>query len=125
MKEKIFFERNGIRVTNSRFIVGNQTFVVSNITSVKLKEKKPNRTNPLVATILCLTLVLLGLFARQPLLVFFGLVASFIGGLWLARQKSTYYIQLHTAGGERKIYADLECARPIVKALNEAVVYRG
>ena len=41
MEEKTFFD--DVKVTNSRFISGSQTYAMSNITSAKAYEKKPNR----------------------------------------------------------------------------------
>ncbi|EGR0495346.1 hypothetical protein RYY30_003524 [Vibrio cholerae] len=43
MEEKIFFESNDVKVTNSRFITGNQTYAMSNVTSVKPHKQSPNR----------------------------------------------------------------------------------
>ena len=43
MEEKTFFEYEDVKVTNTRFITGGQTFAMSNITSVKAFEKKPER----------------------------------------------------------------------------------
>jgi hypothetical protein len=43
MDERTFFQCEDIAVTNSRFVVGAQTFALSNITSVKATEQPPNR----------------------------------------------------------------------------------
>lgn len=46
MQETTFFEYEGVRITNSRFIVDGQTFAMNNITSVKPMEEKPKRLLP-------------------------------------------------------------------------------
>lgn len=40
-------------------------------------------------------------------------------------QHPVYYVQLSTAGGERKVYSEMKFAQGVVKALNDAIVYRG
>jgi len=39
MEERTFFEYEDVKVTNSRFINGGQTFAMNNVTSVKPYEK--------------------------------------------------------------------------------------
>lgn len=119
MDETTFFEHEGVRVTNSRFIVDGQTFAMTNITSVKPLEQKPNRVLPII-------LIVIGII---PALndAYGGLVLTLIGVIWLAMQKTTYHVMLHTAGGETSALKTFqkEYLQRVVTALNNAIVHRG
>lgn len=119
MQEKEFFDYDGVRVTNTRFIVDGQTYAMNNITSVKPYEKKPNRLWPILMVILGVILV----FSR----VYGGLLLSVIGVVWLVVQKTVYHLILHTAGGETSALTtnQKEYLQKVVSALNKAIVYRG
>lgn len=119
MDETTFFEYEGVRVTNTRFIVDGQTFAMNNITSVKPLEQKPNRLWP----------ALFILFGVIPALngAYGALVFAAIGGVWWAMQKTVYHVMLHTAGGETSALKTFqkEYLQKIVTALNNAIVHRG
>lgn len=117
--ETVFFQYEGVRVTNTRFIVDGQTFAMNNITSVKAIEKKPNRVLPI------LMIALGGLVALNGEAG--ALVFSLIGAVWFALQKTVFHVMLHTAGGETsalKTY-QREYVDRVVTALNNAIVHRG
>lgn len=119
MEEITFFEYEGVRVTNTRFIVDGQTFAMNNITSVKPLEKKPNRILP----------GLLIVFGVLPALngATVGLFFALIGAIWWAMQKTMYHVMLHTAGGETSALTTYqkEYLQRVVTALNNAIVHRG
>ena len=119
MDEKTFFEYEGVRVTNTRFIVDGQTFAMNNITSVKPLEQKPSRLLP---GLLIVTGVLPAINGAYG-----GLVLSAIGGVWWAMQKTVYHVMLHTAGGETSALKTFqkEYLQKVVTALNNAIVHRG
>jgi hypothetical protein len=48
MDEKIYFEYDDVKVTNTRFITGAQTFAMGNVTSVKAFEQKPSRIGGII-----------------------------------------------------------------------------
>lgn len=120
MDEKTFFEYEDVKVTNTRFITGPQTYAMSNVTSVKNRVDKPSRVLP----------VLLFLFG---LAVFFkssfgwGVVLCAGAGLWFYIQKTTYHVMLSTSGGETSALKthQLQYVTRVVNALNDAIVYRG
>jgi len=119
MDEKIFFEHEGVRVTNTRFVVDGQTFAMNNVTSVKPLEKKPSRVGPIILIFLGILSAIGGGYV--------GLVVSGIGALWWYMQKTTYHVMLHTSGGETsalKTY-QREYLNKVVGALNDAIVHRG
>lgn len=125
MDEKTFFEYEDVKVTNTRFITGSQTYAMSNVTSVKNRADKPSRVLPIV-------LLVFGIFAVLPNIPHLdqmvpGLVISVIAGLWLKSQKTTYHVVLATSGGETSALKthQLQYVTKVVNALNDAIVYRG
>lgn len=120
MEEKTFFEYEDVKVTNSRFISGGQTYAMSNVTSVKSHVEKPNRLGGIVALVV-------GLVALASGAVFVGLVIAAGAGFYLYSQKTTYHVMLTTSGSETsalKTY-QLDYIAKVVNALNEAIVHRG
>lgn len=119
MDETTFFEYEGVRVTNTRFIVDGQTFAMNNITSVKPLEQKPNRLLPGLLIAIGVLPALNGVYG--------WLVMSLIGGVWWAMQKTVYHVMLHTAGGETSALKTFqkEYLQKVVTALNNAIVHRG
>ncbi|MDO8892720.1 MAG: DUF6232 family protein [Sulfurimicrobium sp.] len=119
MEETTFFEYEGVRVTNTRFIVDGQTFAMNNITSVKPLEQKPNRIIP---GLLILIGILVAINSNTD-----ALFIALIGAIWWALQKTVYHVMLHTAGGETSALKthQREYLQRIVTALNNAIVHRG
>lgn len=119
MDETTFFEYEGVRVTNTRFIVDGQTFAMNNITSVKPLEQNPNRLLPGLLIIIGVLPAINGAYG--------GLVLSLIGGAWWIMQKTVYHVMLHTAGGETSALKTFqkEYLQRVVTALNNAIVHRG
>lgn len=119
MEEKTFFEYEGVRVTNARFVVDGQTFAMSNVTSVKPVAVPPNRLWGYV-------LLLIGLVAliQNP---FFGVPVIAIAAYFVYSQKATYHVMLRTSGGETKALTthQKEYLNKVISALNDAIVYRG
>ena len=120
MEEKTFFEHEDVKVTNSRFITGGQTYAMSNVTSVKSLVEKPNRVGGIAVLIVGLLMVFNGA-------IFWGLLVAAGAGFYMYTQKTTYHVMLTTSGNETsalKTY-QLEYITKIVNALNEAIVHRG
>lgn len=119
MDEKTFFEYDDVKVTNARFISGNQTYAMSNVTSVKAFEETPKRFGGIVV-------LLIGLVIAASSLVP-GLVIAAAAAFYLYQQKTMYHVMLATAGGETSALKtnQKEYLSKVVSALNEAIVYRG
>jgi hypothetical protein len=119
MDERTFFEYEDVKVTNARFVSGSQTYAMSNVTSVKAFEQKPNRFWGIVA-------LLVGL-VMTPSTAGVGLIIVAAAIFYLYQQKTVYHVMLATAGGETsalKTY-QREYLNKVVSALNEAIVHRG
>lgn len=120
-EERTFFQYEDITVTNSRFMVGSQTFAMSNITSVKASKQEPNRFWPIALIVFGV----LALVANANIWVVVLIGGS--GIAWLLMQNTMYHIMLTTAGGETSALSSKqrEYIKKVVHALNEAIVARG
>lgn len=121
-QETTFLNEEGVRVTNTRFILPKQTFAMSGITSVQSGEDKPSKTGP----VLFLIIGTLALFGGNDSLVF-AIIMLAVGGLWLFSLKTTYHVLLQTASGEAKALSSTNGAwvSKVVHAFNESIVHRG
>ena len=123
--ERTFYEDATVKVTNMRFIVGEQTYVMRNITSVK-----PYR---IAASTIIPFLIILGA------VVFLGIGASnrgdsgsiALGGIMLVLGivillglKTKHFVMLTTAGGEVRALesTNKDYIAEIVEALNSAII---
>ena len=122
MEERTFFEHEDVKVTNSRFITGGQTYAMHNVTSVKSTKKEPNRTGGMVVFLLGLALAV-----GSPENPVFGVILIIGAAYYLYQQKTTYHIMLTTSGGETSALTthQPEYLNKVISALNEAIVYRG
>ena len=120
-QETMFYDDDDVRITNTRFILPKQTFAMSGITSVKSIETRPSNIVPIVFLIIGV-LTLLG---EGPL--GFAIFMFLVGGVWLALQKTTYHVLLHTASGQTKALSsyDNTYISKVVQALNNSIVHRG
>lgn len=120
MEEKTFFEYDDVKVTNSRFITGSQTFAMSNVTSVKALTEKPKRLGGILVLVVGLAIAANSEFAVG------GAIAA-VAALYLYLQKTTYHVMLNTSGGETSALKTFqkEYISKVVAALNEAIVHRG
>jgi hypothetical protein len=129
--ERVFYDAGGVKVTNTRFMVSNQTYAMSGITSVTTIVESPSRKGPIIM-ILIGVLGLIGTFTSQqqppPGTFVFVVALIAIGVWWWTRKKSTYHIVLNSASGEqRRLFSDKnhQVIEDVVQALNEAIVHRG
>jgi hypothetical protein len=119
MEERTFFEYEDVKVTNARFISGGQTYVMSNVTSVKPFEQKPSRFGGIV--------VALGGLALISLNFFLGLLIFAAAAFYLCTQKTKFHILLATSAGETKalVTYQRDYLNKVISALNDAIVSRG
>jgi hypothetical protein len=121
MDEKTFFEEPGVKVTNARFLVNGQTYVMQNVTSVKTKEEPSSLMGfGLIALIIAAITAYNSAWGWA-----LGLAA--VGALCLWAGKATYHVLLTTSGGETSALTtqSKEYLQRVVVALNDAIVSRG
>ncbi|AZN35133.1 DUF6232 family protein [Iodobacter ciconiae] len=122
MDEKIFFNQENVSVSNSRFIVNDQTYAMSNVTSVKSGITEPQRGGSIFLIVIGL-LCLFGsgwVFGLGCILIVLGISA------WLGA-KTQYSVILNTSAGENQALVSEEKAyiEDVITALNDAIVSRG
>ena len=119
MEEKTFFEYEDVKVTNTRFITGGQTFAMSNITSVKAFEKKPERLLGII-----MLLIGLGIMAKSFMV---GIIIAAAAAFYLYQQKTVFHVMLSTSGGESSALKTFQrdYLNKVVSALNDAIIHRG
>jgi hypothetical protein len=112
MAEQIFFEQGKIKITSTRAIFDDHTYVLSAVTSVRYVELKPDRKWPMF-------LVIFGVFCV--------LTTTIIGAVWWFFQKTKHVLLLSSASGEicAMVTKDKILAERVVAAINEAIVSRG
>jgi hypothetical protein len=138
--ETVYYEQGSIRVTASRFVVGEETYPLGQITSVKLEELGPKNGCLVLAAVLGLGIgAIFAIAGITQLMTVTDPWASFgtaflllvIGGLFLlaarSQNYSTYAVQITTAAGEQQVLKDRDASKPraVVDAINEALIDRG
>jgi hypothetical protein len=116
MEEQVFFDNNGVRVTNARFVVDENTYSIRNITSTAAFSQ-PQKW--LAAVVLGLVGLVALANSVMVALIFFAIAALFF---YVGRP--VHYVRLHTSGGEVKAVKsnDIEYVKQVVSALNDAIV---
>lgn len=118
--EMTFLQKEGVRVTSTRFIVPGQTFAMAGVTSVRSVKVEPDRKWPSLLVVFGL------LFLMLSITRFLGVIFLIGGVVWLALQKPSFAVGLSSASGEAHAITneDEGYISSIVNALNEAIVYR-
>ena len=123
--EQVFYEAPGVKVTNSRFVVGEQTYVMRHITSVKPARVDPNRSAPILLLALGVVMLLFWFLDREVFaFVIFGTLLVLTGVAVLATLKPRRSVVLTTEGREVAALenADEPLIDKTVDALNAAIV---
>jgi hypothetical protein len=120
VEENVFLNENGVLVTNTRFEVQGQMFVMAGVTSVSVSKDVPGKTWPIVT-------MLLGIGMMGVELYLYGLVFLLLGGLWFWAKKTVYHLILTTAAGEQRANSstDAEFMGSLRNALTNAIIDRG
>ncbi len=133
MREIYFFHNKStkVAVTNHHFMIGNQTYAMHHITSVKRGEVIADRTLPQVLIILGLGLIAYDLYRLYEVGTHFGfMLAGFVililGIALLMNIHDEYSVMIKTAAGEDQPVVDTDQAYidEIVQALNTSIISR-
>lgn len=129
MEEKVFFNFDGITVSNSRFIVRSQTYAMQSVTSVKPGIVEPKRGVAILFIFIGFLLLigeLLELY-NPGVLIIAGAVAILIGLIAWYVEKPKYSVILNTSAGEHHalISEKKQDIEHVLQALNQAIVSRG
>lgn len=120
--EKIFYQDESVKVTQSRFTVENETYAMRNISSVTNYEIKKSKIIPRI-------IMLIGIFLIFLMEAFFiGGMMAIVGLVWqLLLLKNDFAVKISTNAGEPNtlISKNKEYIQEVVDAINEAIIYRG
>lgn len=125
--ETTYYQSGDITVTSARAVIGDQTYSMSNITSVSMLAVQPNRTGGIILTLLGLLLAALGWASGGGLFLWLGLLGLTIGIIIIAALRTKYAVRIGSASGESNalVATDPAHIQPIVEAINKAIVERG
>lgn len=118
--ELILLQEKDIQVSKLRFIVGNQTYAMSGITSVKSEEVPAGLTLPVLLILLGATFLFAQAYVVGVLLIAWGILV-------VRSRSGQRSVTLGTSGGEIQSYIskDKDFISKVVKALNDAIILRG
>ena len=127
IQEAVFLNEKDVVVTNTRFMIPGQMFVMSGITSVSLARTSPSLLGPVVMILVGLVMLLGGFGGEAYGLLVFGAAVLALGVLWAKGSKSTYHVVLRTSAGEQRALSSRDHAYigRVVEALNNAIIARG
>lgn len=121
MAEQIFFENGKVTITESQFVVENQTFALNSIKAIKTGTIPPSRRlsgNTAIIGALCLSL--------DALFFVIGLMLLAVAGFLWKNGKTQHSIILTTASGDLQALAsdNEEYINQVFSALNQALASR-
>ena len=119
--EKVYFQEGGVTVTKARFIVPDQTYAMSGITSVKAAIDQPLKGPAILGGV-----GVLMMFSGDVVAIIFGFLLIAGAILWFIKRKK-HIVVLSTASGEAKAISSDNSSfiGKIIAALNEAIIDRG
>lgn len=132
-EQSFYSNQKGVRVTNTRIIIGPQTYSLANVSSVSLFTKPANRPAPFLiggGMALIGIVALMGAARAKDGQFGCGLFALVAGAVLIAIGvvlKDQHFVRLTAAGGESNVLqsTDKSYIGSIVAAINEAIVSRG
>ena len=126
--EVTYHHDNDVTVTSTRAIIRNQTYSMSNITSVTLQEIPPNRTIGIILALLGLLATVCGLTTNEgQTYLIVGVVGLIVGATLIFAIPKKYAVRIGSASGETNALSSRNQAyiSQIVEAINKAIVERG
>lgn len=131
MEEHIFLNEEDYKITNTRFIVEGDIFVIGQITSIKLGEEE--KEVPVSSLAIGGVLLLLGAYLKivrvefSSVLIGLGCIFLLIAFFrWLFRKQELKVI-IGFSSGEYKVVTETDrlLLERVAKALNDAIIFRG
>lgn len=122
-KEHFFYRDLTVSVTQSRYIVGDKTYALHNISSVTISKIKESRFN---ARVVIITGVI-AFFIPNDFQIMIGGLLLAIGIIWHINIRDSFTVRISTNSGETDsiISSDEDYIKKIVSALNQAIINRG
>ncbi|MFC2023604.1 DUF6232 family protein [Chloroflexota bacterium] len=130
-EDVVYYEGDGVRVTRTQAILGDQTYEIAQVTSVSLESKPARRMAGIVTAIIGFSVMSGCLFSGESLaiklvVVLGGLVALALGVVLVALEKSEHTVRIVRASGEVGVFAsnDPDHAEQIVRAMHRGIAVR-
>lgn len=119
-QERVFFDNNGVTVTNTRFVVPSQTYAMAGITSVQFFTDKPSW----VPVFVCFAITALTMAGNNNIWV---VGMPFLTGVALLFRRPVHHVVLSVSSGETRALnsKDKQHIAAVIHALNEAIIARG
>lgn len=131
MREIYFYDDKKVAVTNHRFIIGNETYAMHHITSVKRGETLADRGLPSLITLAGFAIIAYDLyrlfkFGTDFKLLILGVLVLLIGITMFLNSKDEYSVIIKTSAGEDQpvSHTSKDYIDEIVQALNTSIVSR-
>jgi hypothetical protein len=126
--ETVYLDEPSVFVTNTRAVLGNVTYPMANITSVRINRVEPDPSGVVGIAMLGAIFIVVCRCAGQPELSW--VVGVLFAGLayWVySKLRPSFVVVLLSAGGETHAYASFDMAdcQRVVTALSNAIVSRG
>jgi uncharacterized membrane protein len=123
MDEQMFFDQNGVSVSNTRFIVNGQTYAMSAVTSVKSSVHTPPRVGAALFVIIGVLICLIG----NTTAIVIGVLTLVCAIAFGALQKPEHVVVLSTSSGESQALKSVDSLyiESVVSALNHSIIHRG
>ena len=119
---------NGVKITNTRFVVNSATYPLNGITSIKAVEIQVSKTPALLLMLLGAVLLIAGMNGRNAAALAVLGVLIIAAGVWLwNRIKNDFAVKITTSAAETNalISKNEEYISQVTRALNEAIIHRG
>jgi len=123
-----YSDEKGVRVTKTRLIIGNATYAMAHITSIKTAGKPANIIPGIILAIIGVSIILFSITQHNMAMVtVVGVVILILGILWIFLSKPTCMLQITSASAETESLISKEQAYidQIARAVNEALIHRG
>ena len=120
-QEKTFYQDPKVTVTEAKFVAGNETYDMKNISSVSNFEIIKSKSGPII-------LMVFGFILLIPSgLRILGGILVILGFFWLFSVKNEYAVRISTNEGEVNsvVSVNRDYIQKIVDALNEAIIFKG
>lgn len=128
MAEETLLEIPGVKVTTARAMLGGNTYVMAQVTSVRVTTIPANRLPGLILILASITVTLCCASSDISMLVALGGAIGLVIGLVVVfTAKPTYAVRIGMSGGEQQAMVTTEegVASTVREALEDAIVRRG
>lgn len=125
--ERVYYDRTpGVLITSSRAEFGGTTYAMSGIVSVQSARIPADRKTAIWMVVVGAVFITLGAAAEAHLMTGVGVLLVVIGGVFAARAKDRYVVQIVTAAGQLQPHSSesVDEIAQIALALKQAIIER-